>query len=247
MASTSETGHAINVANMDELNSYIAGYGTTYNPAKAALKAATMQTLAGNAKNAIGTVNSSLPAFSNARNTREMAFLPLSKIISRAMSILKSSDSSTKVDESARTFARKIQGTRAKAKKTEEEKQALLTEGKLIKEISDSQMSYNNRLDNFDKFIKLLSTIPQYAPNEPDLKVTALTTLCNDLKAKNAAVITATIPLSNARITRNDILYKPLTGLVDVALDSKMYIKGAFGASSPQYKQISKIKFTRPR
>jgi hypothetical protein len=235
------------VANFEEVIFFIQGYGTVYNPSKATLKLTSMQSLALNAKNVVSVVNSSFPAFSNARNAREVAFLPLSKLITRVMNILKSTDSSTQVDESAKTFARKIQGGRAVAKKTEEEKQALLTEGKEVKEISASQMSYDTRLDSFDKFIKLLATVPQYAPNEADLKVTALTTLYNDLKAKNTAVITATIPLSNSRITRDDLMYKPLTGLVDIALDCKMYIKGVFGASSPQYKQISKIKFTRPR
>jgi len=30
-------------------------------------------------------------------------------------------------------------------------------------------------------------------------------------------------------------------------LDVKTYIKSVFGATSPQYKKISKIKFTNPR
>ena len=45
-------------------------------------------------------------------------------------------------------------------------------------------------------------------------------------------------PLSNARISRNDILYKANTGLVDIALDTKTYIKSLYGATSPQYKQV---------
>jgi hypothetical protein len=74
-----------------------------------------------------------------------------------------------------------------------------------------------------------------------------LTATLNDLKAKNSAVIAAEIPLNNARIARNDIMYKPNKGMVDVALDVKTYIKSIFGGSSPQYKKISKIKFTKPR
>jgi hypothetical protein len=104
-------------------------------------------------------------------------------------------------------------------------------------------MSYDSRLDNFDKLIKLLTSVTLYAPNEADLKVTALTTLYNDLKAKNTAVVAATTPLSNARISRNDILYKANTGLVDIALDTKTYIKSLYGATSPQYKQVSKLEF----
>jgi hypothetical protein len=38
MASTSETGHAKNVANFQDLIAFVKGYGTTYNPSKSALK-----------------------------------------------------------------------------------------------------------------------------------------------------------------------------------------------------------------
>jgi hypothetical protein len=115
--------------------------------------------------------------------------------------------------------------------------------GKEVLEISSSQMSYDSRLDNFDKLIKLLTSIPLYAPNEAELKVTGLTTTYTDLKTRNTAVVTAAAALSNARISRNDILYKPLTGLVDTAVDTKTYIKSVFGADSPQYRQVTKLEF----
>ena len=243
MASTSETGHAKNVANLDDLISFVIGYGTAFNPSKASIKLTALQTLSTSAKNAINAVNAALPAYSNAVAAREAAFEPLNKLITRVNNALKATDTTEQVDESAKTLVRKIQGTRATAKKTDEEKAAEKAAGKETKEISSSQMSYDSRLDNFDKLIKLLTSVTLYAPNEADLKVTALTTLYNDLKAKNAAVVTATTPLSNARISRNDILYRANTGLVDIALDTKTYIKSLYGATSPQYKQVSKLEF----
>jgi hypothetical protein len=243
MASTSESGHAKNVANLDQLVSFVLGYGAVYNPSKNTIKVAALQTLSTNAKNAISAINTALPAYSNAVSARESAFEPLSKLTTRALNALKATDTTTQVDDSATTLVRKIQGKRATAKKTEEEKQALAKEGKEVNEISTSQMSYDNRLDNFDKFIKQLTSVTLYAPNEADIKVAALTALYNDLKAKNAAVIAATTPLSNARIARNDIFYKPSTGLVDIAFDTKVYIKSVFGPTSQQYKQVSKLAF----
>lgn len=243
MSSISEMGHAKNVANFDELISFITSYGATYNPSKPGIKLAALQAIATNSKNAIGAVNNALPAYSNAVSARDAAFAPLSKLITRVSNAIKATDTTEQVDESAKTLIRKLQGTRATPKKTEEEKAAAKAEGKEIKEVSSSQMSYDNRLDNLDKLIKLLASIALYAPNEVELKVTTLTALYNDLKAKNAAVVAATAPLSNARIARNDLLYKPNTGLVDIALDTKTYIKSLFGAASPQYKQVSGLKF----
>ena len=44
-------------------------------------------------------------------------------------------------------------------------------------------------------------------------------------------------------ISRNNVLYANDTGLVDVASDVKSYVKSVYGASSPQYKQVSKLGF----
>ena len=65
--------------------------------------------------------------------------------------------------------------------------------------------------------------------------------------AKNSAVVAAFTPLSNARILRNEILYKANTGLVDITLDTKTYIKSLYGATSPQYRQVSKLEFKSVR
>ena len=243
MSSTSETGHAKNVANLDELISFVSGYGATYNPSKASIKLTALQTLSTSARNAINAVNAAMPAYSIAVAAREVAFEPLNKLVTRVLNALKATDTSDPVVESAKSLVQKIQGTRATAKKTEDEKKALVAEGKEIREISSSQLSYDSRLDNFDKLIKLLTSITPYTPNEAELKVTSLTTLYNDLKTKNSAVVNAATPISNARLTRNDVFNKANTGLVDSASDTKTYIKSLYGASSPQYKQVSKLTF----
>lgn len=243
MASILETGHAKNVANFDDLISFIPGYGTAYNPSKVSICLAELQTLSALAKKAIESVNAALPAYSNAVAAREVAFVPLNKLCTRVINALKATDTSKSVVDNARTLVRKIQGIRASKKQTEEQKKSLLEQGIKVVEISSSQMSYDNRLDNLDKLIKLLSSVELYTPNEADLKISSLIVLYNDLKTKNRAVVNAAAPLSNARILRNDILYKDHTGLVDIALDTKSYIKSIYGATNPMYKQISGLAF----
>ena len=243
MASTSETGHAKNAANFDDLISYVTGYGTDYNPSKAGIKLAALQSLSTRAKAAIGDVHTAFSANINAKAAREVAFEPLKRLVTRVMSALKATDTSIQVDDNARTLVRKIRGTRAKPKKTEEEKTALAAEGKEVKEISVSQLSYDSRLDNFDKLVKLLASIDLYIPNEADLTVSALEALFSDLTAKNTAVIEATTHLSNSRISRDVIFYKADTGMVDSALAVKNYVKSLYGGTSPHYKQVSKLKF----
>ncbi|MDP3556115.1 MAG: hypothetical protein Q8T03_02005 [Bacteroidota bacterium] len=100
-------------------------------------------------------------------------------------------------------------------------------------------------VEHYSKLIDLLTSIPAYNPNENDLKLTALNSLLTSMKTSNTSVINAYTTWSNARIVRNDLLYKKITGLVDVAQECKNYVKSIFGASSSQYKQVSKIKFKK--
>ncbi|HJR99756.1 MAG TPA: hypothetical protein VJ780_02370 [Flavobacterium sp.] len=245
MTSTTEQGHNRNAANFEKLIAHCVSYGTTYNPSKAAIKTAAIQAQATAAKNSITAVNALTPAYKNAVAARIVAFKPLDKLITKLSNALKASDTTPEVNDAAKTIIRKLQGRRATAKKTDEEKKIAADAGEEIVEISTSQLSYDNRLDNFDKLIKMLASIPQYAPNEAELKITALTALYNDLKTKNAAVITAEIPLNNTRIARNTLLYKDNTGVVDTAATIKTYIKSIYSASSPQSKAISKLQFVK--
>jgi hypothetical protein len=243
MKSISETGHAKNLANFNEMMSFVSAYDTDYKPAKATIGLAGLQKLSDDARNALADLNEQYSVYRNAAIARDLAFKPFSDLITRVMNALRASDTPIEADESVRMLIRKIRGTRVSAKLTDEEKQILAAEGKETREISSSQTSIDNRLENFHRLIKLLSGFPLYGPNEPDLTVEGLSNLYSDLMSKNAAAVAANVAVSNARIVRNTIFYKADTGLVDIALAVKAYVKSRFGASGPQYKQISKLGF----
>jgi len=152
MAPISETGHAMNVANFDDLISFVKGYGETYNPSREALKLQSLITLSKSGKDAINALNASLPAYTKAVAAREAAFEPLSKLVTKVMNSLKAIDTSDHIDENALTFARKIQGKRATAKRTEEEIQADKQEE--IKNKKEKEEILKN-LKNYDKLAKI--------------------------------------------------------------------------------------------
>jgi len=244
-SSRSETGHAKNVANFGKLVSFCTGYGADYNPSNPGIALEALFTLQNGAWEAIIAVNSALPAYIKALATREKAFKPLSKLITRVINALKAANPGAEIINKAVPLVRKLQGRRATAKLTEEEKQELIAQGKEVNEASSSQLSFDSRIDHLDKLINLLSSIPEYNPNETELQIASLTALLGDLKVKNEAAIAAATPLSNARIARNNILYNNGAGLVDKALNVKAYVKSIYGASSPQYHQISGMEFKR--
>ena len=243
MSKTIETGHAKNMANLESLISTITDFGDKYNPSKESIKIDALQNLLTEAKTSFVSLKDAHSAFTLAVDKREMAFVPFNKLITRVYNALKASSSDTHVDESVQTIIRKLQGRRVSAKLTEEEKKALEAEGKEVTQNSVSQMSYDYRLENFEELLSLLSQIPEYVPNETELKLENLKALYTELKSKNSEVINANIKLGSARSHRNAILYEPITGLVDLAQDAKSYIKSLFGTTSPEYNKVTKLYF----
>jgi hypothetical protein len=247
MSTNSDSGHAVNVANFNDLITFVTGYGETYNPSNNLIKLPALQEMAGVASEALGAVNAAIPAYNGAVAAREVIFEPLSKLVTRVMNFLKASGVSVQVYDQVNTVARKVKGTRASAIIKPEPPVEGAEPVPVVKQVSASQMSYDSRAENFAKLIQLLAGIPEYNPNENDLKVETLGELYDELRTKNNAVIAAEVPFSNARIARNEVLYTETTGLCDIAQTTKNYVKAIFGATSPQFKQISSLKFTKIR
>ena len=241
-----ESTHAKNVANLESLISFCTGYGTAYNPSKLSLKIPALQTLQTNGKNALQVVKVAKTPHDNATNAREIAFKPLKKLCTKVVNALDSTDAAKQTVDDAKTINTKIQGKRADTSKkiipatTNNNAATLAPE---IHQISVSQQSFDSLIDNFTKLIVSVSAEPLYVPNEADLKVTVLNTTLNNLKTLNTVVINLTTPYKNSMIARDVALYQEGTGLVDIALEVKKYVKSVFGATSPQFKQVNKLHF----
>ncbi len=245
MATFHETGHAKNVANFQDEISFVTGYGAAYNPSKASIKLAALTARHTTAVANLAAVNAANAPWVTAVNSRDALFTPFSKLVTRILNAVQASAVPPEVIDDVRSIARKLTGKRAAPKGPTIPDDPATPEDESQQSISASQMSFDARIENFDKLIQLLTTQAGYVPNEADLTVAALGTLLTNMKAANLAVINAYTTLSNARITRNKDLYDLITGLVTVAADVKAYVKSLFGATSPEYKQISKLKFTR--
>jgi hypothetical protein len=243
MSKINDTGHAKDVANFETLIAYLTGYGAAYNPSNASIQLSSLNEKAAAALAITQQVHDLAARSSNAIAARNLAFQPLKKLNTRILNAVKASNVPQQVADNAITHNRKIQGQRATVKLSDEEKEKLAAQGTIVNQVSASQQSFDSLLDSFDKQIKLLSTIPSYAPNEVDLQLTTLTSLYNDLLQKNRDVIAKTSELSSLRLSRNNILYHVETGLVALAQVAKNYAKSLFGISTPQYRQISGIPF----
>ena len=242
MASTSETGHAKNVANFQDLIEFVTGYGATYNPSKSTLKLAQLIALKATAETKLTDVISKNTNYNNKVNERMVAFSNLKSLSTRLVNALQTTDATTATINDAKTFNRKMQGKKASATQTPTDPNAPAPAT-----ISTSQQSYDQLIQHLTGLKSVLEEEPSYTPNETELQVATIDAKIADLTAKNTAVSTAYTNISNSRISRNETLYTSENGIFETASEVKKYIKSVFGASSPQYNQVSGIKFSKPK
>ncbi|UOK42402.1 MULTISPECIES: hypothetical protein [Flavobacterium] len=242
MSSTSETGHAKNIANFQNLIQFVVGYGAAYNPSKNTLKIPQLNTIATNSNTKLADVIAKNTAFNNAVNDRINSFKGLKTLSTRLVNALETTNASKEKIKDAKGFNRKIQGRRASAMQTVSDPSSLAPS-----KISTSQQSYDNLIQHFAGLVATLQSEVSFTPNEVELKLTALTAKQADLVAKNIAVASAYTAISNSRISRDKSLYDNGTGLVDTAVEVKKYVKSLFGTSSPEFAQIKGIVFRKVR
>ena len=245
MPSTSETGHAKNVANFENLISFCKSYEGAYNPSKASLAIKSLQGIRTQANDSLQQTKVAKTGFDNATNERQLAFKDLKPLATKIMNALEASGASTLAIADAKAVNRKIQGAKANgANKKPASPASAAASAPTDKAISTSQQSYDSLIDHFAKLIETVSQDANYKPNEKELQTATLQTKLDSLKTSNTDLVNTYTNWSNARINRNTTLYNPLTGLVQTALEVKKYVKSVFGATSPQFKQVSGLEFT---
>lgn len=234
MASTSETGHAKNIANLNTLNNINAAFGAKYNPGNKVYSLASMQTLYNTSKGLQGDANTQKGIFEPFQNARTAEFKDVQKLARRFRTAAKTCGAGKEFYTDVNKIVTKILGERAeKAKPTEGDPSGT----------SASQTSFDNMVNHWDGLAKMLAGESRYTPNEADLTVGAATDKAAALDKANGNVSTAAPLYNNTIIARNKALYADETGLCAIAQGSKDYVRQVFGFSSPEFKQVTKLLF----
>lgn len=236
MASSTETGHAVNISNFKLLIDKDNAFGVTYNPSNTDIVTANMIALWTTADTAHATLVSIVATAKQPINAREILFEPLNKLVTKSLASLDSTKASKQVKKDARGLADKIRGFKLQKNTPETDPDF----------VSRSHQGFVQRADNFKLYNDLLATVPEYLPNEADIKLPALILLQSKMKLANDNIGTIIAPIGTARATRDHALYDEETGILDVAQKSKKYVKSVFGATAAEYKLVSGIKFRRP-
>src|SRR5690606_33210403 len=232
-----ETGHAINVQNFDVLKQIIIGFGAEYVSSNPLYALPNLELLYTEASSSVDTVLNRLTSNQEAIDVQTATFLNLKKDATRSKNIFAVCGVPPEAVIRCDHINSLIQGSRIKMLRLTDDDQ---------NHISASHQSHTQQGEHVEAFIQLFDTYPQYTP-PAELTAAAWTTKRDAMKSAMQAVTVSSVDLKMARMNRNFTLYKPGTGMIDVAYGVKKVVLGIFGAQSPQYRMVSGIEFRRLR
>ena len=237
-----DTGHVKQVASFEKLLGFCNAQGAMFNPSKEALQPAALSALLTSAQQSIEAARTARIVWQQTLNVRNEAFEGLPKFLSRMVNVLAASGASRSTLNDAYAIVRKFRWSVAKRPQppTAEGSEGI----KPARTIS--QLDFDSKIENFEAMVKLVSLEPGYHPNEANLQGGALTAKAVELRALNTNVVNAFVALSNARASRNKLLYNDL-GIHGTALAARRYVRGAFGSQSAAYGQIRSIQFVNSK
>jgi hypothetical protein len=245
MTSSIETGHAKNVEEFKRMRVILASFGAAYAPGDDRLKIPNILAIEQNSIAAMAAVDDALPDHLQAVSRREIAFTGVPQLASRALRIAETLHLDRATLNALRELVRKLYGRRAAPRQTPPATADGNDPEPERRTISVSQLSFDQRIAHFAQFIAILGGEAAYDPAEQDLGIDALAARLQEMRNANDAVTATGIPPAAARNNRNHVLYDPLVGLVDVALDAKKYVRAAFGANSGEYKELKGLEFRK--
>lgn len=240
MSAQYETGHAKNLAAFQQAIICCKSYGAAYNPGNTKLATDKLDEQYTAAATAFNDWQSKVLLNAKAVDDRTKAFSNIKTYATRIINALIAAGADQITLQTAKTFNRKIQGQRASNIPPAEPGQPQPDTN------SSSQQSYDNLIQHLKGLVGLVALLPDYSPNEAELKLTGLNTYIDQLNVVNQTAIQAEANLSTARLQRDNLFYDNPNSLGKHFAIAKAYVKSIFGAKSNEYKQISSISF-KPR
>lgn len=238
----SEQGHAKNLENLKKERDFAVSWGGSYKPSNPVLLLTNINAVITAAEAVADELQAARTPYRNATAAAADGFAPLSDLTTRVLSALEASGVPASVVEDAKTYARKIKGTR---RTSAAEDDPNTPEDESQASHSASQMSRTQRIENFAALISLLNEQPLYNPNEDDLKVARLSDFSDSLEAKTQAANTNFVGYSNKLGERDEIYYADGAGVVAIGNLFKKYVLSAFGKDSAEYNQVKDLEFKK--
>jgi len=236
MASNSEVSFGARLRNAQNLHQFVTTF-SNFNPLNPDDSPAAINALINNIVNINNDVATHLQNYQQAVDTRHNAFKDLNNNLSldKRLAVIRGfveaqyGKTSQETQKVATIIKELRNGRLIKTEKKIDKK------GKLRVHISTSQQSYGSRVQSFNDLIRVLDTLPHYAPTLLEYTTTALQQFCDELTAFGNEVITHYYHITQTRDNRIK-LYEELTLR---ASRIKAYIKAQYGNKSVEHRLTS--------
>lgn len=245
MKTLQETGHVKNITAFEQLIGICRGFGPAYNPANPSLAIPQLQTLFTAVTGMAAQVRERETASTNSTDIREDVVNGAKTYARQVVNALSVLGVSAAKLENAKDLLKKMDGKRLTDLPDPPPDADPNAKPVVIR--SSAQTSYDNFMEHFAKLAELVKSEPGYKPNEPELTHAGINAKMDELQAVNKVAMDADISKADIYFQRFQLMYRDVVGMVDIANAVKRYVKSVFGPSSPQYRQLSKLVFRKPR
>ncbi len=236
-----ERGHAKNLEAFQQLAAYCSGFGTKYNPSRTAMQLPSVQTTISTAAGILNNLHMMRIANSNSRNSRSQEIDAMIEFTPQVIGALEACGAPAQSIKDAKMYYRKMKGRRAAPLPKVKKGAAPADPPEDFN--SAAQTGITNQIEHYAGLIAVVEACPGYNPNELELQVTGLKARLDRLIALNKAVQETQVLFHSYVAQRQEIMYKPETGMGSLFNDMQNYVKSVFGAKSIEYKQVKKIRF----
>lgn len=236
-----ETGHAKVVSNFALMIAFCTGYGTDYDPTNAMIELAALNVVLTDAQAALDDVQAKVAPWKDKVADRENIYKGIRARTTQLLAAFEACGAEKNKVDNARTYHRQVHGRRATALPPDDPG----TPEDESKGKSVAHTSYVQTAESFGQMLEILAEEPLYAPNETHLTIATNQALLAAMEEANDKVVGKAVPLSNSRIARNNTLYDKPGNILERAALVKKYVKSVYGATSPQFEQVSGLEFRR--
>ncbi|MCK7590468.1 hypothetical protein M0G43_07790 [Subsaxibacter sp. CAU 1640] len=231
---TEETGHGINLRNFGRISNAVDAQGDDYINTNPLLDPDALHDVYDAATQSISTLSNKQALLDVAVEAQVSEYADLKTTCTQAVRFFTTCGVSAMAIAQLKNLNAVIQGYRVIKAKADD-----------LDLNSVSHQSYAQLAIYFEAFIQFLEQQTAYTPGAIKLKPNALRDKHTRMVDKYRAVEMMRTETRNARIARDVIMYKDITGLVDRAYAVKNVFLSLFGSRSFQYKEISGLSFRK--
>ncbi len=242
MSSRRESINAQNIAGFRLIIDFLLALGSEYQPSDNAISIFSLENDLQTVITTEDGFNKLQATFCQALYDQQAAFEQAAKLMEQVELVPNPLRSADKTSEAHKMLIKKVKGGR-------EIKMVLVKDGQSVGNytLSVSQFHYANRATSLHLVIQTLKTEEGYSPSDASISIAGLKSKLKAMNDSCEGIASLMASVEEMRLLRNNILYHPETGLINIVRMIKAYIRNLYGQQSEQYQRLLVIPFSHKK